>query len=104
MQRIRSDIPMWDFVSPVAATGAWMHGDNPYDVPSVVNTWRQNGIFADRDVSYFATVYPPCSLLMLVPFAMLPAAIAMIAWLLITLALLGLQFTCLADIAQLRWR
>src|SRR3954454_3655324 len=81
MQRVRSDVPLWDFVSPLAATQAWMNGLNPYDVPSVVTTWRANGVFADRDVSYFATVYPPCSLPMLAPFALLPAALAMMLWL-----------------------
>ncbi|MBC8106223.1 MAG: DUF2029 domain-containing protein [Anaerolineae bacterium] len=104
MQRIRSDIPMWDFVSPLASTQAWMNGSNPYDVPSVVTTWRANGIFADRDVSYFATVYPPCSLVMLMPLALMPAAIAMTTWLLVILGLLALQFAALADIAKFRWR
>lgn len=101
MQRVRSDIPMWDFVSVHAAAQTWMHGGNPYDKQSVVDAWRKSGIFLDRDVSYFATVYPPTSLLMLMPLAPLPAGPAMVVWLIIILVLLAFQFIALADLAGL---
>src|SRR5262245_53057696 len=103
-QRVRSDIPLWDFVSPLAATQAWINGLDPYDLPSVVSTWRHTGLFDGRDVSYFATVYPPSSLALLLPFAAMPAQSAMWAWLLLTLALLALQFAALVDIAKWSWR
>src|SRR5262245_15822071 len=104
MQRVRSDIPLWDFVSVHSAARTWIHGGDPYDLPAVVVTWRQTGIFTDRDVSYFATVYPPTSLLMLVPLALLPASAAMTLWLMLTLILLALQFHALGSMAQLSWR
>ena len=78
MQRVRSDLPLWDFISVHAAVRTWISGGNPYDLPGVVTTWRQEGIFSDRDVSYFATEYPPTSLLMITPLAVLPAKSAKI--------------------------
>lgn len=104
MQRIRHDVPLWDFASVHAAARTWIHGGDPYDLRTVVDTWGQGGIFTDRDVSYFATVYPPTSLVTLVPVALLPAREAMIAWLVLTLVLVALQFMALADMAQLHWR
>jgi hypothetical protein len=104
MQRVRSDIPLWDFVSVHSAARTWIHGGDPYDLPAVVVTWRESGIFTDRDVSYFATVYPPTSLLSLVPLALLPAKAAMALWLLLTLVLLAAQFHALGQMAQLSWR
>lgn len=99
---MRSDIPMWDFASVYSASRTWLHGGNPYDLPAVVATWRHEGVFSRRSASTWATVYPPTSLLMLVPLALLPAGVAMVAWLVITLALLGLQFAALIDLAGLR--
>ena len=88
MSGVRSDVPLWDFVSVHSASRTWIHGGDPYDLASVTTTWRQSGIFTDRDVSYFATVYPPTSLLVLAPLAVLPAPAAMVAWLLLTTPLL----------------
>jgi hypothetical protein len=104
MQRVRSDIPLWDFVSVHAAVRTWVGGGDPYDLQAVTQTWGREGIFSDRDVSYFATVYPPTSLLMIIPLALLPAIAAMGAWLAIMLALLALQFRALADLARIDWR
>jgi hypothetical protein len=104
LERVRSEVPLWDFASVFAASRVWIHGQNPYDLPVVLSTWHHAGIFSDRDVSYFATVYPPNSLVMLIPFALLPATAAMWAWLALTLALICLQFAALADLAGLRLR
>jgi hypothetical protein len=104
LERVRSEVPLWDFASVFAASRAWIHRQNPYDLPVVLTTWHQAGIYSDRDVSYFATVYPPNSLAMLIPFALLPATIAMWAWLALTLALVVLQFAALADLAGLPLR
>jgi len=61
-QRIIYDVPAWDFDSVYAAARTWVHGGNPYDQAAVVETWRHAGWFPERDVSFFATVYPPSSL------------------------------------------
>ncbi len=98
MERIHSEVPLWDFDSVYAASRTWIHGGNPYDVARVVTTWQQTGLFPGRDVSYFATVYPPTSLCMLVPFALMPAAVAILLWLGITLLLSGLMFGALIDL------
>jgi hypothetical protein len=103
MQRVRSDIPLWDFVSVHAAVRTWIGGGDPYDLKAVTETWGREGIFADRDVSYFATVYPPTSLFMIIPLALLPAIAAMGAWLAIMLALLAFQFRALAELARIYW-
>ncbi|MBC8105660.1 MAG: DUF2029 domain-containing protein [Anaerolineae bacterium] len=104
MQRVRHELPMWDFVSVYSASRAWIHGQHPYEMPSVVATWRAQNLFPDRNVNYWATVYPPNSLLMIAPLAVLPARIAMLAWLAITVALLAIQFIALADMAGIKWR
>jgi hypothetical protein len=103
-ERVHSEVPLWDFASVYAAAQTWLHGGDPYSIDQVVQTWHDCRLFADRDVSYFATVYPPNSLAMILPFALLPAGVAMILWLAITLALVAAQFAALADLAGLRWR
>lgn len=104
LQRVRHELPMWDFVSVYSASRAWIHGEHPYDMSSVVATWHAQNFFADRNVNCWATVYPPNSLLMIAPLAMLPAPIATFAWLAITIALLVVQFIALADMAGFKWR
>src|SRR5262249_9203313 len=104
MQRVRHDIPLWDFVSVHSASRTWIHGQDPYDLTNVVAAWHGSGIWSDRDVSYFATVYPPTSLVMIAPLAFLPAGPAMIIWLILTIVLLGLMFAALADMAGITWR
>jgi hypothetical protein len=104
MQRARHDIPLWDFASVHSAVRTWIHGGDPYDLSAVVATWREAKIFTGRDASYFATVYPPTSLLLIVPLALLPAGVAMWLWLLLTLVLLAIQFAALMDMARLSWR
>jgi hypothetical protein len=107
-QRVHSEIPLWDFDSVYAAARTWVygvgHGQNPYDLPAVLATWHNCGVFSHRDASYFATVYPPNSLCLMVPFAVLPAAVSMLLWLALMLGLLVLQFAALVDLAELRLR
>jgi hypothetical protein len=102
-ERVRAEVPLWDFASVYAAARTWIHGGNPYDLPGVLATWHACGVFSDRDVSYFATVYPPSSLCMLMPFALLPGSFAMQSWLALTLVLIALQFAALVDLAGLRF-
>jgi hypothetical protein len=104
VQRVHSEIPLWDFDSVYAAARTWVHGGDPYDLPAVLATWHGCGVFSHRDASYFATVYPPNSLCLMVPFAVLPAAVSMLLWLVLILGLLVLQFAALVDLAGLRWR
>src|SRR5678810_322181 len=56
MQRMRSDIPMWDFASVYASARTWVHGGDPYDMARVADTWRHAGAFANRSVSTWALV------------------------------------------------
>jgi hypothetical protein len=98
---VRTEIPLWDFDSVYAAARTWVHGGNPYDLPVVMQTWHDTGLFSDRYATYFATVYPPNSLCLLIPFAVLPALPANLLWLGVSLALLALQFAALADLAGL---
>jgi Glycosyltransferase family 87 len=99
--RIVNDVPAWDFASVYAAARTWMHGGNPYDLAAVVDTWHRAGAFGDRDVSYFATVYPPSSLVTVMPWAPLPAGPAMVLWMIFTVFLLAIQFKALAEMAGL---
>jgi glycosyl transferase family 87 len=99
--RVRNEIPLWDFASVYSAARTWTHGGDPYDLGRVAATWRESGVFSKRDTSYWATVYPPTTLVMLVPLAELPVDAALVAWLAIILALLVLQFAALADLTGL---
>jgi hypothetical protein len=103
-QRLRTDMPMWDFASVYSAARTWAHGGDPYDVQRVVETWRHAGAYADRSVATWALVYPPNSLFMIVPLGLLPAGPALLAWLAITVVLLAWQFAALVELARLRWR
>lgn len=104
VQRVRHELPMWDFASVYSASRAWIRGQHPYEMNNVVATWRDTNLFVDRDVNCWATVYPPTSLLMIAPLATLPAPLAMITWLALTIALIAVQFIALADMAGLSWR
>jgi hypothetical protein len=101
---VRSEIPLWDFASVYAAARTWIHKGDPYDLPAVMATWQDCGVFSHRDASYFATVYPPNSLCLMVPFAALPLVPSMLLWLALMLTLVALQFAALLDLAGLRWR
>ena len=104
MQRVRSEIPLWDFASVYAAARTWTRGGDPYDRSAVLKTWQEAGAFANRDASYFATVYPPSSLLIVAPLGLLSAPAAMCVWLVVTSALLVLQLSVLAELAGLSWK
>ncbi len=101
--RFHSDLPLWDFASVYASARAWTHGLDPYNLPAVQAVWRNAGAFVDRDISYWSTVYPPTSLLVIAPLALLPAKFAMAVWGFITMALLAIQFAALIDLARLKW-
>jgi hypothetical protein len=103
-QRLRHDIPMWDFVSVYSAARTWAHGGDPYDLPSVLASWRATGLFAGREPTTWATVYPPTSLLMVLPLALLSPTAAMAIWLVLVIGMLVAQFLALADMARIRWR
>lgn len=92
LQRVHNDIPLWDFASVHAASQTWLHDGNPYDLPAVLQTWKQQHIFSGRDASYFATVYPPTSLALMAPLALLPAGPAMLIWLFLCVSLLAWQW------------
>lgn len=99
MQRVCVDVPAWDFASVYAATRTWVHGGDPFDLPSDVKTWRAAGAFSGRDASYFTPVYPPSSLVMIVPLSVLLAGAAMSVWMGITIVFLVWQFAAPAEMA-----
>jgi hypothetical protein len=104
MQRVRHEMPLWDFVNPYAASRAWINGMDPYSRNDVIVAWHQTHFLLDREWTHWASVYPPTSLAMLAPFAMLPPRLALTIWFGVTILLLVLQFRALVDLMNWRWR
>ncbi|CAN5652498.1 hypothetical protein BH09PLA1_BH09PLA1_25470 [soil metagenome] len=103
MQRVRHEMPLWDFVNPYAAARAWIHGMDPYSHNDVIVAWQQTGFLNDREWTHWASVYPPTSLALIAPLAALPPRMAMAIWFGILMLLLVLQFRALVDLVGWRW-
>src|SRR5262245_6877040 len=92
MQRVRHEMPLWDFVNVYAASRAWIGGEDPYSRPNVVSAWHATGFLEDRNWTHWATVYPPTSLALIAPLATLSPRLAMTIWFGVVILLLSLQF------------
>jgi len=99
--RHRDDIPLWDFASVWSASRTWLHAGDPYDVDAVRATWRQSAGPAAGNIGFWSSVYPPTSLTMLAPVALLPPRLVLAIWFTGILALLTVQFAVLLDMAGL---
>lgn len=76
-----------DLAAPYASARLWLHHRNPYDTTAFFPTWRAAGapsgpVYANP--SSIHPVYPPPSLVVLIPFAILPWPLANVTLTLLT--------------------
>src|SRR5580704_17338693 len=76
-----------DFTSPYVSARLWMAHQNPYSLAAFFPTWRADGaplgpVYASP--SNVRSIYPPSSIVALVPFALLPWPLASKALILLT--------------------
>jgi hypothetical protein len=102
--RHRDGIPLWDFADVYSCARAWVTGAHPYDTNAARKVWIDGTGRAPRDLQHWTAVYPPPSLFMLAPFAVLAPMGAIAAWAVLLVTLLALQLSALMDLAGLSWR
>lgn len=104
--RHRDDIPLWDFASVYSASRTWLHASDPYDQDDVRATWREAAGSDGGNIHFWSSVYPPTSLTILAPVALLPPQLVLALWIAIVLALLAMQLAAVLDMAglPLSWR
>ena len=107
---VRTDSFFFDFSNLYSASRVWLAGKNPYDIQAVFRAWDGSdhghylGSSIARNMARWAAVYPPSSLLVIAPFAALPAVWGHLLWAGISIglaiaALMALIWLCgLSDI------
>lgn len=95
-----------DFASPYVSARLWMAHQNPYAVSAFFPTWHAAGaplgpVYANP--SNIRSVYPPSSIVALIPFALLPWPVASKALLLLSVALYLTALILLASFVPGDW-
>jgi len=96
-----------DFAAPYVSTRLWLEHKNPYDSAAFFSTWHSAGaptgtVYANPSSSH--SLYPPPTLVVLIPFAVLPWAIATKALLLLSMALYLTALILLATFVPGSWQ
>ncbi|HMH15230.1 MAG TPA: glycosyltransferase family 87 protein [Edaphobacter sp.] len=96
-----------DFAAPYTATRLWLQHRNPYDSTAFFPTWHAAGAPQGKvagNLSGTHPVYPPPTLVVLIPFALLPWPIAVKALTLLSAALYIAVLPLLASLLPGTWR
>ncbi|HEY6413328.1 MAG TPA: glycosyltransferase family 87 protein [Edaphobacter sp.] len=96
-----------DFAAPYTATRLWLQNRNPYDSTAFFPTWHAAGAPTGKvagNPSGTHPVYPPPTLVVLIPFALLPWPIAVKALTLLSAALYIALLPLLASFLPGTWR
>jgi hypothetical protein len=105
---VRSDSFFFDFSNVYSASRAWISGQNPYRIETVLAVWSRSrhgtylGTSRPEGMQTWAAVYPPSSLLVFAPFAMFRAVPAHLLWMALNCVLLAFTFPALFALAGLR--
>ncbi len=96
-----------DFAAPYASARLWLQGRNPYDADLFFPTWRAAG--APKGNVYYNesgihSVYPPPSLVAVLPLALLPWPVASMGLVWISAAVYVLALVLLASFVPGSWR
>jgi hypothetical protein len=99
-------VPLWDFASVYSSTRAWLAGENPYDADVVKSEWIESSPWpVDQEaIAGWSPVYPPTTLVLMSPLAVLPVSVALIVWAGISVALAGLAGSALVALSGFSWR
>jgi hypothetical protein len=96
-----------DFAAPYTATRLWLQHRNPYDANAFFPTWHDAGAPKGKvagNPSGTHPVYPPPTLAILIPFALLPWAIAVKTLTLLSATLDLVVLTMFASFLHGTWR
>ena len=96
-----------DFAAPYTATRLWLQHRNPYDATAFLLTWHDAGAPKGKvagNPSGTHPVYPPPTLVVLIPFALMPWPIAVKALILLSTALYIAVLPLLASFLPGTWR
>ncbi len=96
-----------DFAAPYTATRLWLQHRNPYDATAFFPTWHDAGAPTGKvagNPSGTHPVYPPPTLVVLIPFALLPWPIAVKALTVLSVALYIAVIPLLASFLPGTWR
>ena len=109
-----------DFLSPYIQTRAWAHGQDPYSAQSLINFWPPDNSrppWVDSEATAgvleakrgIPSPYPVSSLVVLSPFSLLPWPVALILWMMVSvaavvLAACALISTCGYEMSDFRAR
>ena len=96
-----------DFAAPYASARLWLQGQNPYDADLFFPTWRAAGA-PKGEVPYNESgthsVYPPPSLVVILPLALLPWPVASMGLVWISAATYVVALVLLASFVHGSWR
>jgi hypothetical protein len=96
-----------DFAAPYTATRLWLQHRNPYDSTAFLPTWHDAGAPKGKvagNPSGTHPVYPPPTLVVLIPFALLPWPIAVKTLTLLSATLYIAVLLLLASFLPATWR
>ena len=96
-----------DFAAPYASAKLWMQGQNPYDADLFFPTWRLAGApkgAVAHNESGTHSVYPPPSLVVILPLALLPWPVASMGLVWISAATYVVALVLLASFVPRGWR
>jgi hypothetical protein len=79
-----------DFKTLYASTALFAEGKNPYDLGEFADVYRRNGVVTPGKTFGRMPVYPPATLLVLAPLALLPMGSAAAVWFGLSLAAMAL--------------
>jgi len=102
----RPGTKLYDFGIIYSTSRAWLLGDNPYD-PAVLQTlWHPRGGIPQLSTgtNWLLPVFTPLTLVVMAPWAILPAGLASWVWLWSSLAAVGLLIQQTLQRSRLRWR
>jgi uncharacterized membrane protein len=101
---VNTDGFLWDFTNVYSASRVFLDGNDPFQIDNVTQSWlRQphSRFLAPENSNWlwvWAAVYPPPSLVMLAPLAMMSPAAAHVAWVAVDLTLFVLVCFALWDL------
>jgi hypothetical protein len=104
---VKKDSFFFDFSNVYSASRTWLHGDNPYNIQDVYRAWDSSnhgkylGSSIPANMATWCAVYPPSSLLIIAPFAALPAVPGHLLWFAFCIALLVATFAALFSLCDI---
>ncbi len=99
----RGTLRMYDFAMHYSSAQSWLNGHNPYDNKLLWTAWLERGGRAEGMMpDIWLSVLPPSSFVVFAPLALLPARVAVVAWICLSLAMVALMLWAVIALTGLR--